>query len=61
MEDSMCWEIDYKFLAEQEKAPEKRIKQQRRADVIGQLLNEADQQAETAVGGTPVEEVASAK
>ena len=28
----MCWEIDYKFLAEQKKAQETRIKQQRRAE-----------------------------
>ena len=61
MEDSMCWEIDYKFLAEQEKAQEKRIKQQRRADLIDQLLNDANQPGETTVGGTPVKEVAPAK
>jgi hypothetical protein len=38
MEDSMCWEIDYRFFAEQKKAQEARIKQERRAGVIDQLL-----------------------
>ena len=46
----MCWEIDYKFLAEQKKAQETRIKQQRRADLIDQLLNDAK---ESKVEGTP--------
>jgi hypothetical protein len=46
MEDSMCWEIDYKFFAEQKKAHEARIKQQQRAGVIDQLLSEASKQAD---------------
>ena len=58
----MCWEIDYKFLAEQKKAQEARIKQQRRAGVIDQLLSGASQQAEeTKVEGTPAKEAAPAK
>jgi len=58
----MCWEIDYKFLAEQKKAQERRIEQQRRADLIDQLLNDANQQGkETKVEGTPAKEVAPAK
>jgi hypothetical protein len=62
MEESMCWEIDYRFLAEQKKAQETRIKQQRRADLIDQLLNDASQQGkETKVEGTPAKEVAPAK
>jgi protein-disulfide isomerase len=62
MEESMCWEIDYKFLAEQKKAQETRIKQQRRAELIEQLLNDADQTGkETKVEGTPAKEVAPAK
>jgi protein-disulfide isomerase len=62
MEESMCWEIDYKFLAEQKKAQETRIKEQRRADLIDQLLNDANQQGEeTKVEGTPTKEVAPAK
>jgi hypothetical protein len=62
MEESMCWAIDYKFLAEQKKAQETRIKQQRRADLIDQLLNDADQRGEEAkVEGAPAKEVAPAK
>jgi len=58
----MCWEIDYKFFAEQNKAQETRIKEQRRADVIDRLLNDANQQGEnTNVEGTPAREVAPAK
>jgi hypothetical protein len=40
----MCWEIDYKFLAEHKKAEEARIKQEQRAGVIDQLLNKANKQ-----------------
>jgi len=62
MEESMCWEIDYKFLVEQKKAQETRNKQQRRADLVDQLLNDAYQQDhETKVEGTPAKEVAPAK
>ena len=51
----MCWEIDYKFLAEREKAQEARAKQEQRAGVIDQLLNDANKQDEkTKVEGTPV-------
>ncbi len=58
----MCWEIDYKFFAEQKKAQETRITQQRRADLVDQLLNDANQQGkETKVEGTPAKEVAPAK
>jgi len=60
MEDIMCWEIDYKFFAEQKKAKE--IEQQRRAGVIDQLLTEANIQGETPdTEGTPVKEVAPVK
>jgi hypothetical protein len=62
MEDPMCWEIDYKFFAEQKKAQDARIKQEQRAGVIDRLLNEANKQGEkTEVEGTPVKEVAPAK
>jgi hypothetical protein len=62
MEDSMCWEIDYRFFAEQKKAQEARIKQERRAGVIDQLLNEANKQGDdTKTEGTPVNEVIPAK
>jgi hypothetical protein len=58
MEDTMCWEIDYKFFAEQKKAKE--IEQQRR--VIDQLLNEAQKQDDKSnVEEMPVKETAPAK
>jgi len=58
----MCWEMDYKYLAEQKKAQEARIKQEQRAGVIDSLLNDANKQDEkTNVEGTPVTEVASAE
>ena len=62
MEDFMCWEIDYKFFAELEKARETRTKQEQRAGVIDSLLNEANKQSDKAnVEGTTVKEVAPAK
>ena len=58
----MCYEIDYEIFAAQRKAQEARIKQEQRAGVIDQLLNEANMQGDkTNVEGTPVEEVAPAK
>jgi hypothetical protein len=58
----MCWEMDYKFLAEHRKAQETRIKQDQSAGVINQLLNDANKQDEKAhVEGTPVTEVAPAE
>ena len=62
MEDIMCWEMDYQFFAEQKKAQEARIKQEQRAGVIDQLLNDANKHSEkTNVEATPATEVASAK
>ena len=60
MEDLMCWEMDYRFFAEQRKAQETRIKEERRAGVIDKLLSEANKQSENA-DATPVKEVAPAK
>ena len=58
----MCWEIDYKFFAELEKARESRTKQEQRAGVIDSLLNEVNKQSEqTNVEGTTVKEAAPAK
>jgi hypothetical protein len=58
----MCWEIDYKFFAEQKKAEAARTKQQERAGVIDRLLNEAHQQGDTPQVEAPqVKEVAPAK
>jgi len=58
----MCWEMDYDFFAAQKKAQEARIKQEQRAGVIDQLLNDANKHGEkTNVEATPATEVASAK
>jgi hypothetical protein len=62
MEDTMCWETDYPFFAEQKKAQEARIKQEQRAGVIDRLLSDAAKQGEaTSVEGTPAKEAAPAK
>jgi hypothetical protein len=62
MEETMCWEIDYKLFADQKKAQEFRIEQERRAGVIDQLLNEANKQGEKSnVERAPVKETAPAK
>ena len=54
--------MDYKFLAEHKKAQEARIKQEQRAGVIDQLLNDANKQDQkTNVEGKPVTVVAAAK
>ena len=56
----MCWEMDYKFYVEQNKASEARSEHHRRA--IDKLLNEATEKAqETNVEPTPVTEVVPAK
>ena len=58
----MCWEIDYKFFAEQKKTQEARIKQEQRTGVIDLLLTDANKQAEkTSVEVTPITEVAPAE
>jgi len=58
----MCWEVDYKLFAEQEKARETKIKQGQRAVVIDNLLNEANRQSDkTNVEGTTDKEVARVK
>ena len=54
--------MDYQFFAERKKAQEARIKQEQRAGVIDQLLNDANKHGEkTNVEATPATEVASAK
>ena len=58
----MCWEIDYKLFAEREKTRESKVKQEQRAVVIDNLLNEANKQSDkTNVDGTTVEEAAPVK
>ena len=43
----MCWEIDYKLFAEQQKARDARLKEEQRRDgVIAKLLDEANKQSE---------------
>ena len=62
MEDIMCWEMDYEFVSAQKKAQEARIKQEQRAGVIDQLLDDANKHGEkTNVEATPATEVASAE
>ena len=60
MKKLMCWEMDYRFFAEQKKAQETRIKEEQRAGVIDKLLSEANKQSES-TDATPVKEVARAK
>ena len=58
----MCWEMDYDFFAAQKKAQEARIKQEQRAGVIDELLNDANKHGEkTNVEATPATEVISAE
>ena len=58
----MCWEIDYKLFAELEKARETKVRQEQRAVVIDNLLNEANKQGDrTNVEGTTVKKVAPVK
>jgi hypothetical protein len=53
---------NYKFFAEQKKAQQIRIEQERRAGVVHQLFNEANKQGEKSnVEGTPAKETAPAK
>ncbi|HEY2244322.1 MAG TPA: hypothetical protein VGH47_08890 [Xanthobacteraceae bacterium] len=42
----MCWEMDYRWLAEQKKAEETKAKQEQRSEVIEKLLSEANKQPE---------------
>ena len=58
----MCWEMDYRFFAEQKKAQEAQTKQEQRKEVISKLLNEANKPGEkTDVEETPVKESVPAK
>ena len=58
----MCYEIDYQIFATQKKAQQARIKQDRRAGVIDQLLSDANKQGDdTKTEGTHVNEVIPAK
>jgi hypothetical protein len=64
MEDPMCWEMDYYWFAEQQKALEKdREKQQQaqRADAIDKLLSDANKQADQVDKTEPVKATIPAK
>ena len=56
----MCWEMDYRWLAEQKKAEETKAKQEQRAEVIEKLLSEATKQPEKS-DEAPVKEIIPAK
>jgi hypothetical protein len=61
MEDSMCWEMDYYWLAEQKKAEETKAKQERRSEVIEKLLSDANKPADKPEQAAPVKETIPAK
>jgi hypothetical protein len=60
MEDPMCWEMDYRWLAEQKKAEETKAKEAQRSQVIDKLLSEANKQPEKS-DQAPVKETIPAK
>ena len=55
----MCWEMDYRWLAEQKKAEE--TKQEQRSQVIEKLLSEANKPADKPEEAAPVKETIPAK
>ena len=57
----MCWEMDYLFFAEQEKAKKAEIAKEQRSGVIKNLLDEANKQTEPQVEASRVNEVVPAK
>jgi hypothetical protein len=62
MEDSMCWETDYWFIAEQEKAKKAKASEEQHAGLIKNLLNQANKEAEKSdPEAAPVNEVMPAK
>jgi hypothetical protein len=61
MEDSMCWEMDYHWLAEQRKAEETKAKKEQRSEAIDKLLSEANKLADKPADAAPVKETIPAK
>jgi hypothetical protein len=66
MEDPMCWEMDYHWLAEQRKAQETQKQQaqqkkEQRTELIDKLLSEANREADQAEEAKPVKETIPAK
>jgi hypothetical protein len=61
MEDPMCWEMDYLFFAELEKAKKAEIAKEQRSGLIKSLLDEANKQTEPQVEASRVNKVVPAK
>jgi hypothetical protein len=61
MEDPMCWEMDYYWLAEQRKAQEAQSKQKQRTEFIDKLLSEANREPDKPEEATPAQETVPAK
>jgi hypothetical protein len=64
MEDPMCWEMDYYWFAELQKAQEKQREEQKqtqRADAIDKLLSDANKEADKPQEAPPVKETVPAK
>ena len=57
----MCWEMDYRWLAEQKKAEETKAKQQQRSEAIEKLLSEANKPADKPEEAAPAREIIPAK
>ena len=57
----MCWEMDYRWLAEQKKAEETKAKQRQRSEAIEKLLSDANQPADKPEEAAPVREIIPAK
>jgi len=63
MEDPMCWEMDYYWLAEQRKAQEAKEAQNKkqRTELLDKLLSQANCEADKPEEATPVKETVPAK
>jgi hypothetical protein len=61
MEAPMCWEMDYLYFAEQEKAKKAEIAKEQRTGVIKDLLDEANRRTESLAEAPPGDEVVPAK
>jgi hypothetical protein len=65
MEDPMCWEMDYYWLAEQRKAQEAKAQEaqnkKQRAELLDKLLSEANREADKSEEAAPVKETVPAK
>jgi hypothetical protein len=60
-EDPMCWEMDYLYFAELEKAKKAEAAREKRTEVISDLLTEANKRVEKAGEAVPVSEPLPAK